>query len=144
MERAKRLGVDTWIWLNILILFREIDPPEIFREYGLKQTEFDALSQLFLTDHPLTQTELKKRLLTTKGSVSQMLTRMEGKGLVRRESDREDKRRQMVVLTRNGKTFIEPRLAQHVKRISRFFATLTEVEKEILLKILTKLRKALH
>ena len=143
MERAKKVGVDTWIWLNILILFREIDPPEIFREYGIKQTEFDALSQLFLTDHPLTQTELKRRLLTTKGSVSQMLTRMEEKGMVRRESDREDKRRQMVVLTEKGKVFIEPRIAQHVKRISRFFSTLTELEKEILLKILTKLRKAL-
>ncbi len=143
MERAGKLGLDTWIWLNILILFREIDPPEIFREYGLKQTEFDALSQLFLSDRPLIQTELKRRLLTTKGSVSQMLTRMEGKGLVRRESDREDKRRQMVVLTGKGKALIEPRLAQHVKRISRFFSTLTDVEKEILLKILTKLRKAL-
>jgi hypothetical protein len=35
------LGVDVSIWMNVLIFFREIDPPELFREYGLKQTEFD-------------------------------------------------------------------------------------------------------
>ncbi|MBP2682817.1 MAG: hypothetical protein H6Q79_856, partial [Deltaproteobacteria bacterium] len=67
---TKELAVEAWIWANMLILFREIDPPELFREYGLKQAEFDTLTQLFLSDRPLTQTELKKRLLTTKGSVS--------------------------------------------------------------------------
>ncbi len=137
------LGVDTHIWMNILILFREIDPPELFREYGLKQTEFDALAQLYLSDRPLTQTELKKRLLTTKGSVSQMLSKMEAKGYVRRENDPGDKRCQMVRITEAGAALIRPRLERHFRRISKYFASLTEVEKEILLKILNKLRKTL-
>src|SRR5659263_557368 len=103
---TKELAVEAWIWANILILFREIDPPELFRDYGLKQAEFDTLTQLLLSDRPLTQTELKKRILTD-----------EGRG------------------------FVEPRLAQHIKRISKYFSPLTDLEKEILLKILTKLRK---
>ncbi|MBP2685641.1 MAG: drug resistance transporter, EmrB/QacA subfamily, partial [Deltaproteobacteria bacterium] len=89
---TKELAVEAWIWANMLILFREIDPPELFREYGLKQAEFDTLTQLFLSDRPLTQTELKKRLLTTKGSVSLMLSKMEKQGFVRREGDRKDHR----------------------------------------------------
>ena len=36
-------GVNVRICMNVLMLFREIGPPELFREYGLKQTEFDAL-----------------------------------------------------------------------------------------------------
>jgi len=89
---AKELAVEAWIWANMLILFREIDPPELFREYGLKQSEFDTLTQLFLSDRPLTQTELKKRLLTTKGSVSLMLSKMEKQGLLRREGNKKDRR----------------------------------------------------
>ena len=89
---AKELAVEAWIWANMLILFREIDPPELFREYGLKQSEFDTLTQLFLSDRPLTQTELKKRLLTTKGSVSLMLSRMEKQGLLRREGASQENR----------------------------------------------------
>jgi DNA-binding MarR family transcriptional regulator len=138
---TKGLAVEAWIWANMLILFREIDPPELFRDYGLKQAEFDTLTQLFLSDHPLTQTELKKRLLTTKGSVSLMLSKMEKQGFVRREGDRKDHRRQLVILTDQGKGFVEPRFAQHIKRISKYFSPLTDLEKEILLKILTKLRK---
>ena len=45
------------------------------------------------------------------------------------------------ILTDEGKGFVEPKLAQHIKRISKYFSSLTELEKEILLKILTKLRK---
>jgi Transcriptional regulators len=138
---TKELAVEAWIWANILILFREIDPPELFREYGLKQAEFDTLAQLFLSVRPLTQAELKKRLLTTKGSVSQMLSKMEKQGLLRREGDQKDRRCHLVILTEEGKEFVEPRLAQHIKRISKYFSPLTDLEKEILLKILTKLRR---
>ena len=140
---AKELPVEAWIWANILILFREIDPPELFRDYGLKQSEFDTLTQLFLSGRPLTQAELKKRLLTTKGSVSLMLSKMEKEGLLRREGDKRDRRCQLVILTDAGKEFVEPRLERHIKRISKYFSPLTDLEKEILLKILTKLRKTL-
>jgi DNA-binding MarR family transcriptional regulator len=138
---VKELAVEAWIWASMLILFREIDPPELFREYGLKQSEFDTLTQLFLSDRPLTQTELKKRLLTTKGSVSLMLSRMEKQGLLRREGNKKDRRCQLVILTEEGKEFVEPRLARHIQRIGKYFSHLTDLEKEILLKILTKLRR---
>jgi DNA-binding MarR family transcriptional regulator len=138
---AKELAVEAWIWANMLILFREIDPPELFREYGLKQSEFDTLTQLFLSDNSLTQTELKKRLLTTKGSVSLMLSKMEKQGLLRREGNKKDRRCQLVILTEEGKEFVEPRLARHIQRIGKYFSPLTDLEKEILLKILTKLRR---
>ena len=138
---AKDLAAEAWIWANMLILFREIDPPELFRDYGLKQSEFDTLTQLFLSDRPLTQTELKKRLLTTKGSVSLMLSRMEKQGLLRREGNPRDRRCQVVILTGKGREFIEPRFARHIERITKYFSPLTALEKEILLKILTQLRR---
>jgi len=57
-------------------------------------------------------------------------------GFVRPEADFA-----LVILTDEGKGFVEPRFAQHIKRISKYFSPLTDLEKEILLKILTKLRK---
>ncbi|MBP2676847.1 MAG: MarR family transcriptional regulator [Deltaproteobacteria bacterium] len=139
---TRQTGIETWIWANILVLFRELDPPELFQEYGLKQTEFDTLTQLFLSDRPLIQSELKKRLLTTKGSVSQMLAKMEKKGFVLREGDTKDRRCQLVTLTPKGRDFLEPIFERHVTRIKKFFSPLTDLEKEILLNILKKVRKA--
>jgi len=139
---TKQTGIETWIWANILVIFRELDPPELFQEYGLKQTEFDTLTQLFLSDRPLIQSELKKRLLTTKGNVSQMLAKMEKKGFVRREGDTKDRRCQLVTLTPKGSDFLEPVFERHVTRIMKFFSPLTDLEKEILLNILKKVRKA--
>jgi len=48
---------------------------------------------------------------------------------------------QLVILTEEGKGFVEPRLARHIQRIGKYFSPLTDLEKEILLKILTKLRR---
>ena len=70
-----------------------------------------------------------------------MLSKMEKQGLLRREGNKKDRRCQLVILTAEGKEFVEPRLARHIQRIGKYFSPLTDLEKEILLKILTKLRR---
>lgn len=73
--------------------------------------------------------------------MSQTLAKMERQGLVRREGDTKDRRRQLVILTAKGTKFLEPRIERHIARIERYFSPLSELEKEILLKILNKVRK---
>ena len=46
-----------------------------------------------------------------------------------------------MILTAEGKEFVEPRLARHIQRIGKYFSPLTDLEKKILLKIPTKLRR---
>jgi len=62
-------------------------------------------------------------------------------GGIRGEGNQKDRRCQLVILTEEGKEFVEPRLARHIQRIGKYFSPLTDLEKEILLKILTKLRR---
>jgi DNA-binding MarR family transcriptional regulator len=57
------------------------------------------------------------------------------------QGNKKDRRCQLVILTEEGKEFAEPRLARHIQRIGKYFSPLTDLEKEILLKILTKLRR---
>ncbi len=133
------LNVEARIWKEMLILFREIVRPEVFRDYGFTRTEFDILAQLLLADHPLSQSELLKRLLTTKGNVSQMLQRLEAKGFVSRELNPSDKRCQTVALTDKGRELIRPLVERHIDYISAFFSSLTELEKEFLYKLLRKI-----
>jgi DNA-binding MarR family transcriptional regulator len=60
--------------------------------------------------------------------VSQLLTGLEERGLVRRELDASDKRRVRVLLTEAGKDFLE-RMREHWRTVSRErFARLTQEE----------------
>jgi DNA-binding MarR family transcriptional regulator len=60
--------------------------------------------------------------------VSQLLTGLEERGLVRREPDASDKRRVRVLLTEAGKDFLE-RMREHWRTVSRErFARLTQEE----------------
>lgn len=71
--------------------------------------------------------------------VSQLLTGLEERGLVRRELDASDKRRVRVLLTEAGKDFLE-RMREHWRTVSRErFARLTQEELSMLTESYRKL-----
>ncbi|RMG57096.1 MAG: MarR family transcriptional regulator [Deltaproteobacteria bacterium] len=141
--RNRMLTVETRIWKEMLILFREIVRPEVFRGYGFTRTEFDILAHLCISGE-MTQSTLLKNLLTTKANVSQVLGRLEEKGLVARRTGEEDRRCQVVALTEEGRRVVSPLVESHVRYIGSFFSGLTDLEKEILLKILEKISSKLN
>ena len=61
-----------------------------------------------IAEHPaIEQVSLMDAAVSTKATLAEMLSRMETRGLVRREHDPSDKRRRFVYLTEEGKRLLE-------------------------------------
>jgi DNA-binding MarR family transcriptional regulator len=78
-----------------------------FRELGLRVGQDMLLSQLWREDG-LTQSELVERLGVEPATVSKVLSRMEGTGVVARKRDPEDARSSRVYLTERGRSLQGP------------------------------------
>ena len=89
-----------------------------------------------LTDSPegrVRVTDLARALSWEKSRASHHLTRMERRGLVRREECRDDGRGAFVVLSPEGRAAIEQAAPGHVRTVrSLVFDDLTEAEVEVL------------
>ena len=81
------------------------------------------------------QKALQELLLVRPGSISEILTKMEEKGLITRTKDSDDRRASLITLTADAETPEEP---------ESFFSVLTEEEKETLTEILAKLLEQEH
>lgn len=107
----------------------------LHRRVGIRASRQRVL-KLLLEHGALTQRELRERLGTQAGSFSELATRMEKKGLIRRERDLEDRRRIVLRLTEEGET-----AAGRSEEIGdgELFSALTVEEQEVLRGILQKI-----
>lgn len=73
-------------WLRLARVHQKVDraTAEFLREYDLSVAQFDALAQIRAMEG-CTQQELADRLFVTKGNISQLLERLEQRGLVYRK-----------------------------------------------------------
>jgi len=72
-------------------------------EHGISLTEFDVLITLYnAPDDRLRMTELSKRIVLTASGLTQLVTRLDSKGLVSRTVDPDDRRSFFTTLTRAG------------------------------------------
>ncbi|MBI4969959.1 MAG: MarR family transcriptional regulator [Rhodospirillales bacterium] len=74
----------------------------LHEEFGISLATFDLLMQVLHPPAGPTLSELSRRLMVTKGNVSELVKRMEAKGLIERRSDPDDARQQHVHLTKAG------------------------------------------
>ena len=68
-----------------------------------KRASRQRVLKMLLADESLTQGELRKRLGIQAGSFSELAARMEKRGLIQREKDKEDRRRVVLRLTEQGR-----------------------------------------
>ena len=94
----------------------------LLRETGLSLSDYEVL--VHLSEAPqgrLRAFQLGNALQWEKSRVSHHLTRMEGRGLVRRQECSTDGRGAFVVLTPNGRTAIEAAAPAHVAHVRDAF-----------------------
>lgn len=105
------------------------------RRVGIRASRQRVL-KLLLEHGALTQRELRERLGIQAGSFSELATRMEKRGLIKRERDVEDRRRIVLRLTEEGKT-----AAHQSEEIGdeELFSALTVEEQEALRRSLQKI-----
>ncbi len=79
----------------------------LFRQFDLTEAQFNVLFALKYNPRSVTQTDLGKRLVISRASVTSVLDRLESKGLVRRVDVPDNRRIYHVALTEKGRRLIE-------------------------------------
>lgn len=88
----------------------------------------------------MTQRDLTERLEIQPGSASEILSKLEGAGLISRTPNEVDRRTTDVCLTDAGRELAAETLAQRQRRHEEMFSCLTEEEREKLLSLLERVR----
>jgi DNA-binding MarR family transcriptional regulator len=96
------------LWLRMLSTTKLISQ-EVRRrlrtEFGATLPQFDLLAQLYREKDGLRLGELSKRTMVTNGNVTGLVERLEGDGLIVRETPDGDRRVTVAKLTRKGEDF---------------------------------------
>ena len=102
------------------LLFRQLDRE--LHPFGLSINDYEILVVLSeAPDHRLRMTDLADATAQSRSRLSHQITRMEGTGLVRRDSCPGDKRGLFAVLTDTGMATIERVAPYHVDSVRRHF-----------------------
>lgn len=87
----------------------------------------------------MTQTQLQRKLEIQSGSMSEVMLKLEGKGLIERNRDEADKRKIKVKISEQGEAYFRNKHQGSLELDNHLFDVLTEEEQKQLKGILTKL-----
>ncbi|HSZ93822.1 MAG TPA: MarR family transcriptional regulator [Acetobacteraceae bacterium] len=108
---------------------------------GLTPTQFGVLEAI-LHKGPLSQRELSRKVLTSAGNMTDLVDKLEARGLVRRARQKSDRRAVHVELTPAGSDLIEPLFARHAGDITAAMSALSGEEMRQLSDLLRRLGRA--
>jgi DNA-binding MarR family transcriptional regulator len=108
--------------------------------WGLNNAQFDVLAHVGAAEG-ITQQELADSLLVTKGNVTQLLGRMERRGLIERRSQGRTNR---LFLTYEGRRTFTEVVPAHEALIDERLSVLSEEEQKQLFELLRRLDRALE
>ena len=106
---------------------------------GLSATGFTVLVVLTTAGGELELRALRTRLRTSKANATEVVTTLEGRGLVVRRRLPTDRRAASVMLTPSGREVVDRLFPEHTQRVTATFSVLDEDEKRSLAEICRKL-----
>ncbi len=129
-------------WLRLLRVASKVEKAlgEHLRGWGLNNAQFDVLAHVGAAEG-ITQQELADSLLVTKGNVTQLLARMEERGLILR---RREGRTNRLFLTDEGRRLFAEVVPAHEALIDERLFVLSQGEQAQLHELLRKLDRALR
>jgi DNA-binding MarR family transcriptional regulator len=103
-----------------VLLYRQLDRD--LAPFGLSVSDYESLVALSeAPEHRLRMTDLADEITQSRSRLSHQITRMESRGLVRRDACEGDKRGMFAVLTDDGLATIERVAPAHVESVRRHF-----------------------
>lgn len=138
--RADRAAVSAWLRLNRIAQKIDRAAAAEFAAMGLSMAQFDVIAQLGRGEG-ITQQELANRLLVTKGNISQLVGKMERRGLIAR---RQEGRSNALHLTSEGRRLFRSAVPAHEAHIAALFGALPPDERRELLRLLRRLDHSLE
>ncbi len=113
----------------------------IFRQYGLTEAQFNVLFALKYKLSAWSQSDLGKRLVVTRASITSVLDKLEEKGLVVREAVPENRRIYHVELTAAGREMLEKIEPLYRGEIHRILGDLNDEQCRELIRRLERVRQ---
>lgn len=112
---------------------------EHMRAWDLSPAQFDVIAQVGSSEGR-TQRDLAGSLLVTEGNITQLLDKMEKRGLVKRHALG---RCNHIMLTEEGQRIHDCIVPEHETVVAEKFSALSDQEKDQLLQLLRKLGRSL-
>ena len=114
---------------------------EAFAAHELEVWEFDVLAALRRQGDPyeLSPGELIRQTLSTSGTMTNRVNRLEARGLVHRQPNTDDRRGVLVGLTEAGRLRVQQALADLLGYEQRVLASVEPAEREELARLLRRL-----
>ncbi|ALC82667.1 MULTISPECIES: MarR family winged helix-turn-helix transcriptional regulator [Bacillus] len=136
-KQDERIGILLWFRLSRFYNQSIRETNQHLKNWDLSAAQFDVLAQVG-SHKRLSQQELAKKLLVTKGNITQLLNKMEELGLVKREQEWKTK---YLSLTDNGKALFDEVVPKQEHFQAAQFNELNHEEKKQLLELLKKIQK---
>jgi DNA-binding MarR family transcriptional regulator len=109
------------------------------KSMGLTMTQFDVIATLG-NQPPMTCKDLSDKTLVTKGTLTGVLERLEGRGIIQRSVNPTDARSQMIGLTKKGQQLFERVFPEHLQHLQKAFGQLSKQDLHDLTQSLQKLK----
>ena len=139
-DPQRRRGVFAWLRMLHIVRRTERGAAQHLQQWALSYAQFDVLAQIGSSEG-ISQQALAERLLVTQGNITQLLDKMERRGLVQRTPEgRTNKLR----LTAAGQTLFAEVIPAHEDWLERRFAGLSMAEQHELHRLLAKLDRSLR
>ncbi len=131
-------------WLRLARVYQKVQQrtQRHLRQFGLTTAQFDVLAQVGSAEG-LSQQELARRLLVTKGNVCGLVDRMADAGLVVRRADPDDRRAHRLELTDQGRQLYAVAVPSQEALIAEIFGGLDRDEQRALQAMLRNVDHAL-
>lgn len=114
---------------------------DLFRQFGLTEAQFNVLFSLKYKEKVWTQSDLGKRLVVTRASVTSVLDKLESKGLVARQAVEGNRRIYHIDLTPAGRALIDEVEPRYRRDVYEVMADLDEAACRTLTENLERIRE---
>ncbi len=134
-------SISVFLWIRLARIRRKYEraATERLRSWNLSLAQFDLLTALSISEGT-TQFDLAKQLLVTQGNITQLLEKLEQRGLLTRQ---QEGRTKCLLLTEQGRQLLAELVPTHVAWNAEQFAGLSAIEQKQLLGLLQKLDRTM-
>jgi DNA-binding MarR family transcriptional regulator len=139
-------SLETAVWLRLLSCTNMVHHyirRNLKEAFALTMPRFDLLAQVARPPIGPSLGELSRRLLVTKGNITDIVARLEAVDLIERRRDDSDARVQYVFLTEAGRKLYDGILPEHSRWLSELMQEVSEKDLVVLFDALGILKAAL-
>ena len=133
------------LWLRALSFTSMVERrvrSRLHADFGVTLPRFDVMATLYEAPEGLSMGEVSRRLMVSNGNVTGIVGRLAREGLVRRRTNPDDRRSQLVRLTASGRVTFEKMAEVHEGWIVSMLSGLSEGEAEQLKSLLGKAKQS--